>query len=123
MFIDKALTNTEFLQRSLEASVYKSEVINSNISNADTPGYQRKVVNFDSSMQSAVAKYRETGEVDLTNVNPVTVQEKYEYRIDGNGVVMEQEMVDLYENATRYDMLVNSVNHNFNSIKTVLAKQ
>ncbi len=90
MFIDKALNNTEFLQKSLQATVYKSEVINSNISKADTPGYKRKVVDFDSSLQNAVDKYRSTGVVDLTNVNPVTVQEDYTYRIDVNGVVMEQ---------------------------------
>ncbi len=123
MFIDKALENTEFLGKALQASVYKSEVINSNISNADTPGYQRKVVNFDASFQSAVDKYRETGEVDLNNVNPTTTTESYSYRIDGNGVVMEQEMVELYENASKYDVLVNSVNFNMNGIKTVLGKR
>ncbi len=120
MFIDKAHTNIEFLEKSLQASVYKSEVINSNISNADTPGYQRKVVNFDSSFQSAIDKYRETGQVDLTNVKPTTQTESYQYRLDGNGVVMEQEMVELYENATRYDVMINSVNFNINGIKTVL---
>ncbi len=120
MIIDKALTNTEFLQKSLQASVYKSEVINSNISNADTPGYQRRVVNFDSSLQSAVDKYRATGVVDLENVNPTTSIPDVTYRIDGNGVVMEQEMVELYQNATRYDVMVNSVNFNFNGIRTVL---
>ncbi len=120
MIIDKALTNTEFLQKSLQASVYKSEVINSNISNADTPGYQRRVVNFDSSFQSAVDEYRRTGVVNLQNVNPTTSTPDVTYRIDGNGVVMEQEMVELYQNATRYDVMVNSVNFNFNGIKSVL---
>ncbi len=120
MIIDRALTNTEFLQKSLQASVYKSEVINSNISNADTPGYKRRVVNFDSSLQNAVDEYRNTGVVDLENVNPTTTIEDVTYRIDGNGVVMEQEMIELYENASRYDVMVGSVNFNFNGIKTVL---
>lgn len=123
MFIDKALTNTEFLGKSLQASTYKSEVINANIANADTPGYKRKVVNFDESMQNAVDVYRNTGVVDLQNVNPVTVEDNFTYRIDGNGVVMEQEMVALYENATRYDVMVNSVNFNFQGIRTALGKQ
>ncbi len=122
MIIDKALANTEFLQKSLQASVYKSEVINSNIANADTPGYKRRVVNFDSSLQSAVDEYRKTGVVDLDDVNPTTTTEDITYRIDGNGVVMEQEMVELYQNAARYDMMVNSVNFNFNGIKTVLTR-
>ncbi len=122
MFIDKAHTNIDFLEKSLQASVYKAEVINANISNADTPGYQRKVVNFDSSFQNAVDKYRTTGEVDLTNVKPVTQTESYEYRLDGNGVVMEQEMVELYQNASRYDVMINSVNFNINGIKAVLGK-
>ncbi len=122
MFINNALTNTEFLQKSLQASTYKAEIINSNISNADTPGYQRKVVDFDASLQSAVDKYRTTGKVDLVNVNPVTRTESYEYRLDGNGVVMEQEMIELYENASRYDVMVGSVNFNFNGIRAVLAK-
>ncbi len=121
MFIDKALTNTEFLGKALQGTVYKSEIINSNISNADTPGYKRRSVNFDASMQSAVDKYRETGIVDLENVNPTTSIDDFTYRIDGNGVVMETEMVALYENATRYDVMVNSLNFNFNGIKAVLA--
>lgn len=123
MFIDKALTNTEFLGKSLQASTYKSQVINANIANADTPGYKRKVVNFDKSMQDAIDVYRSTGVVDLENVNPVTVEDNFTYRIDGNGVVMEQEMVELYENSTRYDVMVNSVNFNFQGIRTALGKQ
>ncbi len=122
MFINNALANTEFLQKSLQASIYKSEVINSNISNADTPGYQRKVVEFDSSFQNAVDKFRSTGKIELDDVNPVTQTEEYEYRLDGNGVVMEQEMIELYENSSRYDVMINSVNFNFNGIRAVLAK-
>lgn len=122
MFIDKALANTEFLEKSLQASVYKSEIINSNISNADTPGYQRRDVEFDKSMQSAVDKYRETGTIDLEDVNPTTTIDDFTYRIDGNGVVMETEMVALYENSARYDVMVGSMNFNFNGIKAVLGK-
>ncbi len=122
MLIDKALANTQFLEKSLHASTYKAEIINSNIANVDTPGYKRKVVDFESSMQSAVDKYRKTGIVDLENVNPTTRSESVSYRIDDNGVVMEQEMVELYENASRYDVMINSLNHNFRSIRAVLSK-
>lgn len=122
MLIDKALTNTEFLQKGLEASIYKSEVINSNIANADTPGYKRKTVSFDDEFQKAIDDYRETGDINLSNVNPTTYEEDYTYRLDGNGVVMETEMIELYENATRYDVMVESLNFNFNGINTVLSK-
>lgn len=122
MLIDSALTNVDFLQKGLEASMYKSEVINSNIANADTPGYKKKSVNFDSEFQSAVDDYRETGEVNLDDLNPTTYEEDYTYRLDGNGVVVETEMIDLYENSARYDIMVESLNYNFNSINTVLQK-
>lgn len=122
MIIDKALTNVEFLQKALQGSVYKSEVINANIANADTPGYKKREVEFDSSLQAAVDKYKSTGVVDLENVNATTSISDFTYRLDGNGVVMETEMVALYENSARYDVMVNSVNFNLTGIKTVLSR-
>lgn len=123
MIIDKALESTAFLEKALQASSYKSEVINSNIANVDTPGYKRKVVNFEDSLSSAIDNFRETGDVDVSAVNPTISEEDYSYRLDENGVVMEEEMVELYENSSRYDVLVSSVNHYFTGINVALGKQ
>ncbi len=122
MFIDKAMTNNQFLEKALQASAYKAEIINSNIANADTPGYKRKVVDFDLSLQKAVDNYKNTGIVELNDVNPAVRNEQFTYRIDGNGVVMEQEMIELYQNATRYDVMIGSANHNFRSVRAALGK-
>lgn len=111
---------TDLLQKALDATVKRSEVITQNIANVDTPGYQRKDVAFDAYLATYLEKNGKTDTrrsiepkvyVDRT-VNP--------YRLDGNTVDIDVEMAYLAENQIKGDALVSQINYNFRRLNSVL---
>ena len=50
----KLFNQTNLIQKSLDASWYKNEVIAQNIANVDTPGYKSKSVSFDEEFRAAL---------------------------------------------------------------------
>lgn len=85
-----------------------------NIANADTPGFVAGAVDFESALGRAIDNWRATGRLDLSGVRPtMRVQDPgFFFRIDRNSVDMESEMVRLYTNSARYEVMVNSVLNN-----------
>ena len=71
-----------------------------NIANADTPGYQREDVNFQSTLENALQSGQSASSVNFTpQVQSGTVS------ADGNGVSGEQDSADLAENGLLYENL------------------
>ena len=105
----------------LRGTQARNDAIMNNIANVDTPRFTARRVVFESALADAVDRWRSTGELDLSRTRPaLRVQEGgFAFRMDGNNVDMEREMVALFNNSVRYDVLVNSVLHNsrvFNSV-------
>ena len=101
----------------------RAEVINNNIANVDTPGFKKSSVQFEDSLQKALDKARRTGELDLHAVRPMItkIHENFSYRIDGNNVDIELEMVDLYQTQMTFDTLVMGINNYYRRINSVLS--
>lgn len=111
--------NMEILTTALDASYLRNEMIAHNIANVDTPNYKRKDVTFESYLQKEL---NFSNEVNLNNIQPTVYTDKtdLEYRIDGNNVDIELEMVKLTENQLKYNTLIDQVRNDFNRMKTVL---
>ena len=123
------------LEKAADAAWIRNEAIANNIANADTPGYKRQDVAFDSELKNALwsAKYsnnresRDTlGEV-VSNINlkkldarPFTDHGNYSYRIDGNNVDPDTEGVKMAENQLYYQGLIQSINGEFSSLQMVM---
>ena len=101
----------------------RNDAIMNNIANADTPGYTARRVDFESALADAVEDFRRTRNLDLTRAGPVArFQEgNHFFRMDRSNVDMEREMVALYNNSVRYDVLVNSILHNSRMLGVVLS--
>ncbi len=121
MFIDNLLSSVNILEKGMQGTVLRNEVIQNNIANADTPGFKRSDVQFESFLNSAMEESKTTGVLDLDKVKPMIVEQSFNYRLDENNVDIETEMVNLYQNSARYDMLVSSVNNHYKRINAVLA--
>lgn len=118
--LDGIIKKNEIIGTAMQALIVRNDVINNNIANADTPNYKKKEVTFEAKLQEAVDIYIKTGKLDLNRVNP-SIQEihsNFKYRIDGNNVDMETEMIDLYTNSVRYDVMASCVG--YKSIEAVL---
>lgn len=94
--------NFTLLGKLMDMSANRHRVIAQNISNVNTPYYRRKEYSFESSLREAMhsgkAKdYSEvSGYVRHPNTTPV--------RNNGNNVDIDQEVLDLKENATLYSL-------------------
>jgi flagellar basal-body rod protein FlgB len=102
------------LGAAMHANAARTDVIMNNIANVDTPGFQAGTVDFEAALGNAIDNWRATGRLDLSGVRPgMRAQDPgFAYRIDGNNVDMESEMVRLYTNIVRYEVMTNSVMNN-----------
>ncbi len=122
MIFDQLYVKNEIIGSAMRAASLRNDVIVQNIANNDLPGYKRKVVSFEKSLEQAVAKYEKTGKLDLSDVTPTvgTIHDNLNYRIDKNNVDIDTEMVELYQNSVRYDALVSLVQNNSKRLSLVL---
>ena len=99
--IDKLLSSTNVMQKSLDAAWSRNEIISQNIANVDTPGYKRKDVAFEEYLMNS--KKRITGNTtdvrhipispsDIDSVEPTVTQDysNLSMRIDGINVDIQE---------------------------------
>ncbi|QDU70023.1 flagellar basal body rod protein FlgB [Engelhardtia mirabilis] len=104
------------LMRLLDASVERDRVITSNIANINTPGYKRRQFKFEELVQRAMA----SGE-DPKQVEPeITVDLQSEARIDGNNVVLEEEVSMQRENRLLYETYVTMLQGQLNLVDSAI---
>lgn len=123
MLLDGMLTQNSILDVAMQGNMVRKDVMLNNIANVDTPGYKRKVVAFEESLKNALRRAKPSKKADLSGVN-VTMQKvnkDLKYRLDGNNVDIEAEMLELYETSVRYDVIASSVMNNYRRINSVFA--
>ncbi|MDR1531054.1 MAG: flagellar basal body rod protein FlgB [Clostridiales bacterium] len=110
------------IETAMQASVLKNDVILNNIANADTPNYKRKDVEFESILRDTLESAGKPGGADLSKLKPrvYVADQNYSYRLDGNNVDIETEMVGFYQNSTKYDTMTSSVINNYKRINLAL---
>ena len=131
--IDKLLSDTNVMQKSLDAAWSRNEIISQNIANVDTPGYKRKDVAFEEYLVNSKKKI--TGNrtdvrhipispSDIDSVEPTVTQDysKLSMRIDGNNVDIDTEMAELAKNSIKFNALTQMLNGSFSKIKSVISE-
>jgi len=122
--------NISLMEKALDASWLKNEIISDNIDNADTTGYKKKTVEFERFLAEALDKksfkgYRThekhipIGAQDSENI-PVRIQQvgsENQMRLDGNNVDVDAEMTALSKNYIYYNALIQQVSKQMNMIK------
>lgn len=118
------------LKSAADASWLREEVLTNNIANAETPGYKRQDVEFQSYLRSALSEAGTVGDtlsrrvrdVDLSKLRTRTYRDNTQlsYRLDGNNVDLATENVELAAEQINYNALIDSMNNEFSRIKTVI---
>jgi len=123
MLLDGVLTQNSILEAAMQGQQIRKDVILNNIANVDTPNYKRKVVAFEESLKDSLrrAKTGEKPDLDGVKITLRQVNKDLKYRLDGNNVDIEVEMLELYETSVRYDVMANSVMNNYKRINSVFA--
>lgn len=116
------------LDKAMDASWLRNEAISNNLANADTPGYKRQDVNFETQLAKALrhSRYKTTdakvADVKMNRLKPIAYTDyaSFSYRIDGNNVDPDTEGVYLAKNQVVYQGLYQSTNEEFKNLKMVM---
>jgi len=125
------------LHKSMDVSLLRREVLANNIANAETPGFKRSTVNFESQLKRALdsEKAKPAFEALMTdprhmsfhkpmNWNEVQPRRVLDYASsvnnNGNNVDIEEEMMGALENQLLYQTQTQAVSSLFNRINIVL---
>lgn len=107
----------------------RTEVLASNMANADTPNFKARDVDFQSVLQGVrepTMPVLKTRENHLAPANAWPAQAGMKYRVpaqaslDGNTVESEQEQVRYMQNAMEYQFSLRLVNDKFDGLRTAI---
>lgn len=123
MLFEKLNIQNSILETAMVASTVRNEVIQNNIANAELPGFKKSKVNFENILQDTLQTYKQTGKLDLSKATARVAldNENFSYRLDGNNVDIESEMIDLYQNSVKYETLTSGVMNNYKRINLALS--
>lgn len=128
MISTNAFDYINILDKAADASWTRETLIANNIANADTPGYKRQDIDFQTALRNELSRFKYTSldkkiqDVDLSNLNPdvYTDSANYSYRLDGNNVDIDTEQVELASEQIKYQALTTSITSEFTRLQTVL---
>ena len=130
MFGSGAFDYINVLNRAADAKMLRSELLNNNIANDDTPGYKRKDLDFEEHLNRAIESAgserdtltKKVHNMDLSEARMIVYADNADlsYRLDQNNVDQSVEQAELAANQIEYNMLIDSMTHEFSRIKAVL---
>ncbi len=128
MFSSNIYSYVDVLNKAANASWLREQTISNNISNADTPGYKRKDVDFESVLREELGNMKyitldsKIEHADLSHLDASTYVDSanYSYRIDKNNVDIDTENVELASEKIRYEALTDSMTQEFSRIKAAI---
>jgi flagellar basal-body rod protein FlgB len=103
------------LEAAMRGSMLRQSLLTSNLANANTPGYQRQDVNFQSQLASAL----QTGQ-SPSSVHFSPAAQSGVVSADGNGVSPEQDSASLAENGLLYENLTEIAAQREQILKTAM---
>jgi len=124
-------TAMQAARAALSGLTRRQESISGNVANIDTPGYQRRSVSFESSLQAELG----TGTQQLRTSDPrhltkaggtladkgsVDARSVVSTRNDNNNVSIDEEMTLMVETQIRYQALTQSVGRRIGTLRTVI---
>lgn len=136
--LESQFTQTQnILEKGINASVMRWNVLTNNIANAATPNFKRSDVTFSAQLERAIASqqkqlpfetktthskhipFEET--IDYKKVQPKLHTEFYTSSLNnGNNVDAEFEMSEASKTSLQYEAMSNMLSRNYNSINMLL---
>ena len=128
MISTDAFSYINVLSKAADASWTRESLIANNIANADTPGYKRQDIDFQSVLKNELSNYKymnldqKMNSVDLSKLKAsvYTDHKNYSYRLDGNNVDIDTEQVELASEQIKYQALTQSITSEFQRLQTVI---
>lgn len=127
--IDKLFGKVNMLEKGLDASWLKNNVIANNIANVDTPGFKSSSVSFESAFKRALnnegisAKKTRDKHINFSSQSVeamVTTNKNTVNRMDGNNVNIDYENAELAKNTIYYNTLAEQLQSEFRKLSIAI---
>jgi flagellar basal-body rod protein FlgB len=105
---------SEALLASIRGLDARASAIKDNIANVETPGYQSKIVDFESSLSDAMA------DGDITGASFSETRSVAPTRLNGNNVAIDQELTQLTETELRHQLSISALNAKYRLLRTAI---
>ena len=115
------------LYKSMDYLWSKQTCILDNIANVETPGYQTKYVTFEESLQQAIRSASRDGRPvaamrqAIEGAQPVIHEAAETTRMDGNGVDVTEQMVELTREAYQMQYVMDAISRDFSMLRTAIS--
>jgi flagellar basal-body rod protein FlgB len=118
--------SSTLLGKDLDGLWVRQQAISDNMANVETPGYKAKQVSFEDQLLEELASFGSTNPQEaseaLSSVTPqVTEAEGETFREDGNGVDLEQQMIDMVRTTTNYSYSLRQMSDYFARLNTAIS--
>ena len=128
MISTDAFSYINVLDKAADASWTRESLLANNIANADTPGYKRQDIDFQSVLKNELSNYKymnldqkmESVQLSKLNASVYTDHANYSYRLDGNNVDIDTEQVELASEQIKYQALTQSITAEFQRLQAVM---
>lgn len=122
-----SIFGNEFLMtnKALDFVWKQQQLTANNIANADTPNYKAQHISFEDEFKNRLNHVMKSGdsskmEQAIAQTKAKVVVSNNSKRVDGNGVDMDVENVELVKTALQYQYLVQAFNSDYNRLRTVI---
>ena len=119
------------LQKGLDASSMRQQVLSNNVANIDTPNFKRSDVDFQAVLGAALGEKGEALAMKLTSPkhisgladgggSGVVMDQSTSLRNDGNNVDVDREMTNVAENGLYYNSLTRAISSQLGLLRMVI---
>ena len=119
------------LQKGLEASSMRQQVLSNNVANIDTPSFKRSDVDFQTVLgtvlgeKSGALSLKLTAQkhipgLDVGGAGGIVTDQSTSLRNDGNNVDVDKEMTNVAENGLYYNSLTSAISSQLGLLRMVL---
>ncbi|HCO29657.1 MAG TPA: flagellar basal body rod protein FlgB [Lachnospiraceae bacterium] len=122
-----SIFGNEFLMtnKALDFVWKQQQLTANNIANVDTPNYKAQHISFEDEFKNRLNHAMKSGnsstmEQAITQTKARVVASNNSKRVDGNGVDMDVENVELVKTTLQYQYLVQAFNSDYNRLRTVI---
>ena len=119
------------LQKGLEASSMRQQVLSNNVANIDTPNFKRSDVDFQAVLGAALGE--KSGTLAMKQSSPkhisgladgggsgIVIDQATSLRNDGNNVDVDREMTNVAENGLYYNSLTRAISSQLGLLRMVI---
>lgn len=116
--------SSSILGKDLDGLWVRQQAISDNMANFETPGYKTKQVSFEDQLMnelSSSGKGAGKTEAAIDAITPeVSTASDETFREDGNGVDLEQQMIDMVRTTTNYSYSLRQMTDYFSRLQTAI---